>query len=83
MVQPMNTWQRVVAEAYADGDFAYIADMDNWPAELPRCDDTLFAHLMVELSTEAKCTSLAEAIKRVKQTIEDSETALKALFAIA
>ncbi len=83
MVQPMNTWQRVVAQTYGDGIFAYVADLANWPAELPRCDDTLFAHLMVELSAEAKCTSLAEAIKRVKQSIGDCEAALKALFAIA
>lgn len=54
MIKPMNAWQRVVAKAYRNGAFAYLADMAYWHSELPNFDDTLFAHLMVELSCRRK-----------------------------
>lgn len=68
--------QRVVLENYASGDFKHMLELtseDLLRQELAECGDGLLRYLMVELSPTEDCASLADAVDRIEQTINDLE----------
>lgn len=71
----MNVYQRAVAKTYGQGDFAHVADLVDWRAELDELGDSLFKFLMIELSTSEGCNSQAEALNRLRIATRDLEQA--------
>jgi hypothetical protein len=70
----VNDWQRVIARSYGGGDYAYLADIDDYAQlrqELSECGDTLFAFLMIELSEAEDCENLDTAMQRIDTAIND------------
>lgn len=58
----LNAAQRVVADTYGDGDYAYITSA----SEAEDVGDTLFTFLIRELAESEDCDDLDEALRRVE-----------------
>jgi hypothetical protein len=61
----MNPFQRIAARAYDGGRFAHLLADADWPNQLPRLGDTLFAFIMVELSSGEGCKDVIDAVHRM------------------
>lgn len=71
----LNSFQRACANAYAVGDFAHVADLEQARA----AGDTLFTFLMIELSTSEGRTDAGEAERRLAMAIGDLERVAEAV----
>jgi hypothetical protein len=60
-----NPFQRACANAYCDGDFVYVADIE----QVRAVHDTLFTFLMIELGTNEDCDTREEALRRLEMAI--------------
>ena len=58
----LSPWQRIVADNFGGGDFAYISSVD----EAEHVGDTLFLFLMRELDPGEECDSWDEALRRTE-----------------
>ncbi|MDI1295426.1 MAG: hypothetical protein PSY12_06005 [bacterium] len=57
-----NPFQQACANAYCDGDFARVTDIEQVRAMY----DTLFTFLMIELGTTEDCDTREEALRRLE-----------------
>ncbi|WP_414462470.1 hypothetical protein [Hyphomicrobium sp. DY-1] len=78
----MNRYQMVAALTYAGGKHTALADNPNWPFELPKLGDTLFAFIMIALADAEGCTTTAEAILRMRTARQHVDAVLNALAAL-
>lgn len=60
----LNAFQRTCAEVYCAGDFAHIETVE----AARDVGDTLFAFLMIELSSSEGCSDQSEAVRRLEMT---------------
>jgi hypothetical protein len=70
---PFNQYQRITAQNYAGGDFAWILDHPDWRAKVDDCGDTFFTFLMREFSDLEYPTDKADALKRLQRVADDVE----------
>lgn len=66
-----NEFQKLAATVYGGGDYAWMASAKNWRKELSSCGDTLFAFIMIELSTKEGCETWDDARQRIDTAISD------------
>ncbi|WP_313806622.1 hypothetical protein [Sphingobium sp.] len=71
----LNQFQRICAQTYDGGDFAHVEDLD----EAGACGDTLFAFLMIELSSSEDCDSRDEAVRRLEVAVDNVEAVIAVL----
>ncbi|GBH32873.1 hypothetical protein OVY48_03215 [Sphingobium sp. SA2] len=60
-----NPFQRTCADAYCEGDFAHVEDIE----QVRAVSDTLFTFLMIELGTPEDCDTREEALRRMAMAI--------------
>lgn len=76
---PLNEQQRIAADVYGSGDYAYITSLKQ--AETGDRDG-LFKFVMRELSDEENCDTLDEAIQRMERAQADIQVVLDGLRGI-
>ena len=60
-----NPFQHACANAYSEGDFAHVQDIE----QVRAMHDTLFTFLMIELSPAEDCDTREEALRRMTVAI--------------
>ncbi|MBV2148186.1 hypothetical protein KRZ98_07800 [Sphingobium sp. AS12] len=60
-----NPFQRTCADAYCEGDFAHVEDIE----QVRAMRDTLFTFLMIELGNPEDCDTREEALRRMTVAI--------------
>lgn len=68
----LNSFQRTCAAVYGDGDFAHVESVD----AARGAGDTLFAFLMIELSTSEGCESQLEAVRRLEMALSQIDSVI-------
>ncbi|KAB2855859.1 MAG: hypothetical protein F9K41_07970 [Sphingopyxis terrae] len=63
----LNPFQLICAQTHGEGDFAHIDSME----QARDVGDTLFAFLMIELSSSEGCESREEALRRLDMATAD------------
>lgn len=74
-----NAFQKLAAEVYGGGDYAWMAQSKNWRKDLDSCGDALFAFIMIELSDREGCETWYDALTRMNAAACDLEDVLGAL----
>lgn len=75
----VNTYQRIMLDTYANGEFAHIASID----EAATIDDALFACLFLILSDKSGCEEISTALGRIHFAKDEMDNILKALIKAA
>lgn len=78
----LNDFQKIVARNYANGDYAYIADLSDFndvSDAVATAGDGLFRLLMSELSTHEGVDTYDEALRRVHTAQRDLQEVVDAL----
>ncbi len=60
-----NPFQHACANAYSEGDFAHVEDIE----QVRAMRDTLFTFLMIELSPAEDCDTREDALRRLAMAI--------------
>lgn len=60
-----NPFQRTCADAYCEGDFAHVEDIE----QVRAVRDTIFAFLMIELGTTEDCDTREDALRTLAMAI--------------
>ena len=60
-----NPFQRTCADAYCEGEFAHVEEIE----QVRAVSDTLFTFLMIELGTPEDCDTREEALRRMTVAI--------------
>lgn len=63
----LNPFQIICAQTYGGGDFAHIGSVE----QARNAGDTLFAFLMIELSSSEGCESREDALRRPEMATAD------------
>ncbi|WP_088183853.1 hypothetical protein [Sphingobium sp. Z007] len=71
----LNSFQRACAEAYGNGDFAHVQDVE----EAREAGDTLFTFLMIELASSEGCSGAEEAVRRLDMALADIQGVAEAV----
>lgn len=71
----LNPFQRACADLYGGGDFAHIQNVE----EARDAGDTLFAFLMIELSSSEGCDGADEAVRRLDMAVADIQAVAEAV----
>lgn len=73
----LSKWQQIIAKTYGEGDYGYLAELDQDTVEaMLRNDpdqfgDTLFVFLMIECSPREDCHDIADAHRRTNNAVTD------------
>ena len=71
----LNKFQKAAKNKYANGDFNYINDNDDYRD----VGDSLFSFIMIELSDNEDCEDRDTAINRLYNAIDDLEMVVRAV----
>lgn len=71
----LNSFQLLCAQNYGGGDFVHVESS----TEAHDVGDTLFAFLMVELSTTEGCDGREEAVRRPEMAVSDIQGVIDAI----
>lgn len=63
----LSPWQRVVADNYGGGDYAYITSLD----QCRDVGDSLFTFLMIEMDPKEGCDNAETALQRLETARDD------------
>lgn len=72
--KPFNAWQKVMMQAYGDGDYEGYS-----PETVHQVADGLFQFLVTELSESEDCVDMEEALKRVDRATQELHSVADAL----
>lgn len=79
----INAYHRAILDTYADGDFAYLANLDAVDKdELVALGDPLLTFMLIELSEEEACENLEQGIDRLDTARNELDVAIAALNSI-
>ena len=72
----LNSAQVTCLSFYGQGDFAHLIEtpsFEEFQREMEQCGDTLLQFMVVELAGSEDCDSVATAIQRMENAIQDIE----------
>lgn len=79
----LTPWQHTALQTYAGGDFAHLTDSDNIQDELRHCGDGLLRYIFAELSEREDCSTIEDAIRRMRMARDDIGALIHELEQIA